>query len=229
LIPGAPDADYDIERSELPSPGSSCVLEKVTVSGSAIPFITPGASFLVGVKDKPLHLGFGRDNYVGTLMTLKQRHFVFYDSEEKRGWLVDGASAVLHLLRAYLKFCTDDDCLSSVIMYSDGDIEEARRCTAYTGAKSAFEVLTNPINQSIPLYAKQSTPSEEHTARLGKKLDTDETTLKTTSSNFTLKDRVDEICQVLLQITAYHDDVGTQAGFGFRIRSSPRHHVEGFE
>ncbi|KAK4161145.1 hypothetical protein QBC43DRAFT_218302 [Cladorrhinum sp. PSN259] len=225
----APDADYDIERSELPSPGSSCVFEKITVSGSAIPFITPGASFIVGVKDKPLHLGFGRDNYVGTLMTLRQRHVVFYDSEEKRGWLVNGVCAVLHLLRAYLKFCTEDDCISSCFMYSDGDIEEASRCAAYTGAKAAFEILTNPSNQSIPLYARQSTLSEEHTARLGKKLDADATTLKTTSSNFTLKEKVDEICHILLQITAYYDDVGTQAGFGFRIRSSPRHLVEGFE
>jgi len=206
------------------------VFEKITVSGSAIPFVNPSASFVMGVKDKPLHLGFSRDNYVGTLMTIKKRYFVFYDSEEKRGWLVDGVSAVLHLLRSYLHFCRKDDCMRNVFtMYSNGDIEEASCGTAYTGAKAAFEILTNPSNQSIPLYSKHFTPSEEHTARLGEKLETGVTTFKTTSSNFTVKDRVDEICHILLQIMAYHDDMSTASGFGFRIRSSPRHHLEGFD
>jgi hypothetical protein len=230
-ISGAPDADYGIEWTELPNPGSSCVMEKVTLSGSAIPFITPGASFLVGVKDKPLHIGFGSgDDYMGNLMTIGKRHFVFYDSEEKRAWLIDGVSAVLHLLRAYLKFYAEDDRLGDYFMYSDGDIEEARPSVAYTGAKAAYEILTNPNNQKLPLYPKSSVETEERTTKLGSKLDdVDFTTFKTRSSNFTLKERVEQICHVLLQTTAYHDDVSTQAGFGWRIKSSPRHHIEGFE
>ena len=229
-IAGAPDAEYAIEETDLPKPSSGCVLEKVTVSGSAIPFITPGASFLVGVKDKPLHLGFGSgDDYMGNLITVGKRHVVFYDTEEKRAWLVDGASAVLHLLRAYLKFYAEDDVLGRYFTYSHGDIEEARPCVAYTGAKAAYEILTNEKNQSLPLYPKKSAMSEEKTTRLGSKLDEDTITVKVTNSHFTLGERVEQICHILLQIAAYHDNTWNQTGYGFRIKSSPRHHIEGFE
>ncbi|GAB1315215.1 hypothetical protein MFIFM68171_05425 [Madurella fahalii] len=229
-VVGAPDADYGIEWTELPSPNSTHVLEKVTISGSAIPFITPGASFLVGVKDKPLHLGFGKgDDYMGNLMTIGKRYFVFYDSEERRAWLVDGASAVLHLLRACLKFYAEDDRISEYFMCSDGDIEEARPSVAHTGTKAAYDVLTNINNQNLPLYPKKSVKSEERTTKLGSKVDADVTTIKTTASNFTLRERVEQICHVLLQATAYHDDISTQSGFGWRIKSSLRHQVEGFE
>ncbi|KAK3339826.1 hypothetical protein B0T25DRAFT_466620 [Lasiosphaeria hispida] len=226
----APDAEYEIEWTELPSPNSSCVLEKVTVSGSAIPFITPGTSFLIGVKDKPLHLGFGSGNdYMGNLMTIGKRHVVFYDTNEKRAWLVDGVSAVLHLLRAYLKFYVEDDRLGSYFMYSHGDIEEARPNVAYTGAKAAYEVLTSEKNQSLPLYPKRAAVSEEKTVTLGRNLNEETTTIKLTHSNFTLAERVEQIVHILLQITAYHDHGSTQSGYGFRIKSSPCHHIEGFE
>ncbi|KAK3305182.1 uncharacterized protein B0T15DRAFT_531556 [Chaetomium strumarium] len=227
---GAPDANYDIEWTELQEPSSSYVLEKVTLSGS-VPFITPGGSFLVGVKDKPLHIGFGSgDDYLGTLMAIVKRYFVFYDSEEKRAWLVDGASAVLHLLRAYLKFYVEDRIVSSYFMYSDGDLTEAGPGVEYTGARAAFDILTNPRNQRLPLYPKGSVETEERTTRLGKALDAaDSTTFKTTSSNFTLKDRVEQICFVLLQATAYHDDMNSRDGFGLRIKSLPRHQIVGFE
>lgn len=219
---GAPDADYGIEWSGLPSPNSTHVLEKVTLSGSAIPFITPDASFIVGVKDRPLHLGFGKgDDYMGNLITIGKRRFVFYDNEERRAWLVDGVSAVLHLLRAYIKFYAEDDRVSEYFMYSEGDIEEARQNVAYTGAKAAYEVLMNIKNQNLPLYPKSSVVSEERT--------TNNVTTVKTDSKFTLRERVEQICHVLLQSTAYHDDMGTQSGFGWRIKSSPRHQIEGFE
>lgn len=227
---GAPDADYGIEWTDLPSPNSTHVLEKVTLSGSAVPFISPGASILVGVKDKPLHLGFSRDDdYMGNLITIGKRNFVFYDSEERRAWLVDGVSAVLHLLRTYLKFYAEDDRISEYFMYSDGNIEEARPSVAHTGAKAALDVLTNINNQNLPLYPKKSVESEERTTKLGSKVDVDVATIKTTASNFTLRERVEQICHVLLQTTAYHDDMSAQSGYGWRIKSSPLHQIEGFE
>jgi hypothetical protein len=228
---GACDANYDIEWTELPEPGSTHVLEKVTLSGSAGPFITAGASFLVGVKDKPLHLGFTKDNdYMGHLLAIGKRSFVFYDSEERRAWLVDGVSAVLHILRAYLKFYTEDSRVGEYFMYSEGDIEEPPPGVAHTGAKAAYAVLANPKNQNLPLYPKRCFLSEEKVTKLGAKIDVDDvTTIRTTCSSFTLADRVEQICHVLLQATAYHDDISTQSGFGWRIKASPRHQIEGFE
>lgn len=166
---------------------------------------------------------------MGNLITIGKRHVVFYDTEEKRAWLVDGVSAVLHLLRAYLKFYVEDDRLGSYFMYSHGNIEEARTGAAYTGAKAAYEILTNEKNQNLALYPKKSAMSEEKTATLGRNLEEETTTIRLTNSNFTLAERVEQICHILLQITAYHDQGSTQTGYGFRIKSSPRHHIEGFE
>ncbi|UNI19547.1 hypothetical protein JDV02_005727 [Purpureocillium takamizusanense] len=227
---GAPDADFAIEWTDLPSPNSMCALEKVTISGSAVPFITSGASIALGIKDKALHLGFGSsDDYMGNLFTIEKRHFVFYDTEERRAWLVDGVSTVLHLLRAYLRFYLEDSRVRDYFIYSDGDIEEAGPNVAYTGARAAYEVLKNDKNQRLPLYPKMSEESEERIAKLGTKHEDDVTNLKATSRNFTLKERVEQLCYVLLQITAYHDDIHTQSGFGWRIKKSPRHRIEGFE
>ncbi|KAK4184498.1 hypothetical protein QBC35DRAFT_505834 [Podospora australis] len=229
-LAGAPDADYRIQWTNLPRPHSKCVLEKVTISADAFPFIKPGAQIAVGIKDKPLHLGFGSgEDYMGNLMAICRKYFIFYDTEERRAWLVDGASAVLHLLRAYLKFSIEDDLFSEYFMYSDGDIEEAVSAVAYTGARAAFKVLANSKNQNLPLYPKTSEKQEETTATLGTMLDERVTVFKETHTHFTLKERVEQLCHVLRQMTAYHDDLNTQAGYGYRIKKSPRHRIEGFD
>ncbi|KAK1753821.1 hypothetical protein QBC47DRAFT_387182 [Echria macrotheca] len=227
---GAPDANYNIEWTGLPSPSSTHVLEKVSLSGSP-PFITPGVSFVIGVKDKPLHLGFGSDgDYMGNLITIGKRYFVLYDAEERRAWLIDGVSAVLHLLRAYLQFYKEDDRVGEYFVFDSQNIEEARSDRAYTGAKAAYDVLTNPKNQNLPLYRKQSVVSEERIAKSVEKLEVEDTaTIRTTASHFTLGERVEQICHVLLQSTAYYDDLNSKSGYGWRFRSSPKHQIEGFE
>ncbi len=153
---GTPDANYDIGWADLPNPNSTCVLEKVAISGSFAPFITLGTNIAIGLKDKPLHLGFGNgDDYTGTLFAIGNRQFVFYDTEERRAWLVDGVSVVLHLLRAYLKFFLEDRCQGRYFTYSDGDIEEAGQTMAYTGAEAALDVLLKAENQNLSLYPKR--------------------------------------------------------------------------
>lgn len=230
VLIGAPDANYSIKLGTgLSRPDSKCVLEKINISGSAIPIISPGASIAIGIKDKPLHVGFCGDDYIGLLRTIKKRHFVFYDTRDRRAYLVDGLSTVLHLLRAYLKDSLEDGIMGHDFIYCEGDIEEASPGVAYTGARAAYEVLGNDKNQRLPLYANEGEEIEERVTKLGAKLEDSVTTLKATRSHFTLKERVKQICHVLLQTTAYHDDLDTQAGFGWRIKVSPHNRVEGFE
>ncbi len=138
-------------------------------------------------------------------------------------------STVLHLLRAYLKFSLEDSRVGDYFLYSDGDIQEASPIAAYTGARAAYEVLLHPDNQRLPLYPKKSEDSEDRVSRLGQTHDLDVTTLKSTSTNVTLRERVEQLCFVLLQMTAYQDDLTAQSGFGWRIKKSPRHRIEGFE
>lgn len=81
---------------------------------------------------------------------------VFYDVKAKRGWLVDGASALLLLGRACLTSprapgldCTGPTLPSDQFVYSN--------CRT-SGSQAAKEVLLNPVNRRIALYENETTP-----------------------------------------------------------------------
>ncbi|PVH82276.1 hypothetical protein DL98DRAFT_415128 [Cadophora sp. DSE1049] len=206
---------------DLPSPYSSCAFEKVSVSAGK--FVNVGMSCAIGIKDKPVHLSFG-DDYVGMLLTISSRHFVFHDLDDRRAWLIDGASALLHLLRASIKHYQNDRRLRHIFKFDYDDFEEA--ITTHTGADAAFDVLLNAENQNLPLYPKTTETWAERTMTQGKKT---EEVYKEKTFNFCLKDRVDQICNILEQIMAHQDDVNSQSGVGFRLRSTPRRQLEGFD
>ncbi|KAI6576213.1 hypothetical protein MCOR06_011122 [Pyricularia oryzae] len=228
----SPAANYEIEYTDLPPPSSSCVFEKVTIVGSGVPFITPEATVSVGVRDKPLHLAFGSGpNYMGLLSALEFYNFVLYDAQERRAWLVDGVSTVLHLLRAYLAFVprySRGACFFNQDI--EGQIEEAcDPAMTYTGAQAAWKVLANEDNQNIALYPKQAGRSKEKITTLNAESSDTVIEIKDTKKNFTLGERVVQLCETLLQIVAYHKEHHSQSGYQFRPRKGLRNQIEGFE
>lgn len=94
--------------SGLPGPHAGCALEKVSISGGK--FVTTGVSVGIGIRDKPIHVS--RNGYVDKLQWIHKKYVVFRDEENKRGWLVNGTSALLHLLRTSLRLNTVDDSVS---------------------------------------------------------------------------------------------------------------------
>ncbi|KAI8632194.1 hypothetical protein F5Y19DRAFT_492074 [Xylariaceae sp. FL1651] len=217
---GAIDANYSIGWSGLRPPRPGLAFEKVSIAGGM--FITGGASLLIGKKDKAVHLR-SRDDYIMRLKWISKKFVVLYDVREKRAWLTDGLSAVLHLVRASLKHDTEDS-FKTLFLYDPSALKETS--WMYLGKDTAIRVLTNPENLSLPLYAKPNSTKEE--------INIDDTGAQTrilskTKSNFCLKDRIESICDVLEQIMAHQADVATQDGVGFRLRSTPRRHLEGFD
>ncbi|KUJ15384.1 uncharacterized protein LY89DRAFT_735500 [Mollisia scopiformis] len=222
-ITGAHDANYDIGWSGLSSPNQTCAFEKVSVSTGKI--VSVGVSCAIGIKDKSIRVDFG-DDYVSMLSMISKRHFVFHDldEEDRRAWLVDGASALLHLLRASLKHYQNDRHLQRIFCFDFSELEEAR--TTHTGADAAFEVLLNVDNQQLSLYSKMPESWREKTiGERGKQ----EEVLKEKTVDFCLKDRVDQICNILGQIMAHQDDVSSQSGVGFRLKTTPQRQLEGFD
>lgn len=61
-----------------------------------------GATFSIGRKDKPVSI-HNRSEYNAQLMWLEKKFVVLYDVGDRRGWLVDGLSTLLHLVRASLQ------------------------------------------------------------------------------------------------------------------------------
>lgn len=227
-LAGDPAANCNIEWTDLGHTRPGSAFDRINLSVTS-GFITVAGSFALGIKDKPLHLGFSHGGYMGNLIAMRHRFFVLYDTDDKRGWLIDGASTVLHLLRAHIKHYAKDDALTNIFLCSEDEIEGASEHLAQTGAQAAYQVLSNPKNHKLPLYANLERQTEEKTAKMGVSHDKDETTIKETLSYFTIGDCVEKICSMLLQIIAYHDDVNTHAGLGIRIKQSPLHHLEGFD
>ena len=223
---GVPNVKYsDISWSGLPGPNQSCALEKVTVSGGQ--FINVGISCTLGLKDKPIHISYDED-YYGVLKNISDRHFVFYDSDDRQAWLLDGASTVLHLLRASIKHHQDDKRLRQLLCSPDNlELGEANEAlTVGSRAEAAWEVLSNQDNINIPLRLKNTSAWDETTIRQGEKRDH---ATKEKKTYLTVGNRIEQICHILCQITAHHDDVQTQSGVGYRLRSTPRLLLEGFD
>ncbi|KAK1828992.1 hypothetical protein QBC39DRAFT_357763 [Podospora conica] len=219
---GAPDANYlSIGRSELEGPSPRYAFEKVTISAGK--FITVGSTFAFGLKDPPLYFGSG-DDYVGMLLNISDRHFVFYDCDDRRAWLVDGASGLLHLLRASIKHLQKDKRLRHLLCYDEDDFQEASETNSSSDA--AFEVLSNKNNQALPLYPKKPESWQQRTSKLGAKAE-EQHTQKTPM--YCLADLIEHLCHILGQITAHQDDIRTEAGVGFKVKISPREQLEGFD
>lgn len=61
-----------------------------------------------------------RTSYISKLKWLRQKYIVLWDEEDKRGWLVNGTSALLHLVRASLEHDRTRE-----LNYNMNDMEEA--------------------------------------------------------------------------------------------------------
>ncbi|KAK0717673.1 hypothetical protein B0T26DRAFT_645268, partial [Lasiosphaeria miniovina] len=119
-LTGSADANYKIGWSGLMQPRAGCAFEKVSIVGGM--FITAEVSCLLGKKDKPIHIR-SRDDYIMRLKWIAQKFVVLYDTQERRAWLVDGVSALLHLVRASLKH-DQGDPFSSLFLYNESLLQE---------------------------------------------------------------------------------------------------------
>jgi len=147
---------------------------------------------------------------------------VLYDLGDRRAWLVDGVSALLHLVRASLEK-DQSDHFSDLFLFKPDQLKEAD--PARVGKSAVISVLTNAINQSIPLYKKPDDDYEEVTTeedgRRGK-------VSKKKVAYLRFKDRVEQAYHLLEQIIAYQSQVDSEDGIGFRVKYTPRRQLEGF-
>ncbi|PVI02799.1 hypothetical protein DM02DRAFT_612609 [Periconia macrospinosa] len=217
---GSPSANYNILWSQLQKPYQGCVFEKITVSGGQ--FINIGASFLIGKKDKPA-FSRARSDYTEQLRWISKKHVILYDVTDRRAWMVDGVSALLHLVRASLLY-NKNDGFAEKFLFNIDDLVEASG--EGNGKRAAISVLTNVHNQSLKLHSRTEDSYEEETT---KENGLTEVVRKKKITYYLLRDRVDHICHLLEQIIAYQSQMESQDGIGLKIRPSSRRRVEGFD
>ncbi|KAK3374364.1 hypothetical protein B0T24DRAFT_577334 [Lasiosphaeria ovina] len=196
---GTREANYKINWSGLRNPQPGCAFEKVSIVGGM--FITGGVSCVLGKKDKAVNIR-GRDDYIMRLKWISKKFVVLYDVLDRRAWMVDGVSALLHLVRGSLSHDKDDH-FKSLSLYDERLLQEAPGSGA--GKAASIFVLANESNISLPLVISK------------------------THSNYTFRDRVESICDALEQMIAHQADVSTQDGVGFKIQKTIRRQLEGFD
>lgn len=177
---------------------------------------------LIGKRDKAVHI-HSRDDYVMRLKWISKKFVVFYDLRDRRAWLLDGASALLHIVRASLRH-DQRDLFKDLFLFDESSIKES--ALPFTGKQAAVQLLTNRDNTALPLYAKPTEAKEEETTTdAGARV----RVLSSTRKNYTLKDRIDGIYEILEQIMSHQADVFSQDGIGFRIKYTLRRQLEGFD
>ncbi|KAM0427797.1 hypothetical protein ACHAPT_007254 [Fusarium lateritium] len=183
---GAAAMNYDIKPSQLQRAGREFALEKVSFSVGQI--LTAGCQFAIGRKDR--HVRITRGSYKAKLAWLDQKYVTLWDVDEERGWLVNGNSALLHLLRASLEFSKTDKFNSEFLFQEDQFMESPDPFTL----DSVLHVLLDPTNQKLKLYLKEDySYRETKDLRIGRA----ETVTKTVTSWTTVKDRIEELYETL--------------------------------
>jgi hypothetical protein len=215
---GSKEANYAIDQTELKRPDSRFAFDHVSISAGKI--VTVGISATIGMKDKPVRAAKTSD-YHKQLEWTEQRFVVLYDWKDRRAWLIDGLSTLLHLVRAHL---AHRRIHSREVLFGEDDIKESG--TQHTGKAAANDVLRNRANMDLKIYEKWNRLVEE-TSKKGEAAS--ETTQKTQKTWEQLPDLVGDIYITLSMIFDIQTDVLTVDGFGAKVRTSPRRHLEGWD
>ncbi|GCB17283.1 hypothetical protein AAWM_00168 [Aspergillus awamori] len=143
---GTSEARYTVQGSRLQYPTGKSALANVSISIGHL--IRGGTPFSVGTKD--LHPR--RTCYVTKMRWISQRFLVLWDVEAKRGWLVNGASALLHLLRASLEQERRSK-FGRRLLFNPDELQEAAEPYRH---ESALDVLLSESNMKLRIYAEKN-------------------------------------------------------------------------
>ena len=184
-------------------------MEKISISGGKI--ISGGLTFAKGNKDTPIHLGRSGP-YQQKIHFARNIYVVLYDIRERRGWLVDGASALLHIARAQLS------CLN----YCDNvKISDFCHADPKGGSNAAQKVLTDPRNMRLAISEEVEVWDEITTGKL-----TEEYNTKRKIKKWCFEDLVSQTWSILEQIHDHQTKLLASSAIG--LRGTDRDKLEGF-
>jgi hypothetical protein len=208
------NASKDLKRVKgLPQPSVGCRLDRISLSGGRV--ISASASIAIGLKDLPAHLTI--KGYINKLKSIDEKYVVFWDEADKRGWLVNGTSALLHLVRASLHHSSQDK-FSSVFRWKQSNMTESA---------SAVEVLINLANRGLELYADKPTVSDEDEVKLEDDTEKESTAKKRKWDYYTFQDLVEQHYHYLDQIIDYQ--ARAEARNGVNLKANFRTRLEGWD
>lgn len=119
-------------------------IKKVYLEGGASAVF--GGMIEIGIKDKPIHMSRG-SRFTDLLAWIAEQPMVLYDPGDRRAWLVDGASALLHLVRASMERDRNNPVYRS-----------RWRFNGTLRGDTAVEILTDLDNLDIKLFVEDRRP-----------------------------------------------------------------------
>lgn len=206
-LPGSLNAQYGISKTDLPRPTSGFILERVSLSvGKGV---RGGVTFAPAARETPPHLV--RHGNISRLRWISSKYVIFWDEEVKRAWLVNGTSALLHLVMGALEHYRTDEFRESFLF----EPQHFEAPTDYSPA-SAIKVLTNLNNRILKIYPDKV------------KFDTiDLGNVDAETTFFLFDDLVDQFYHVLEQRIEYFSHLAGNNGINLKLRL--RKQMEGWD
>jgi hypothetical protein len=141
-----------ISTSELTNVPSSIVIDRIYLEGGM--YAIAGMNMRFNQKEDPIRLLEDRD-YPSLLKWIAAQPVVFFDnsSSDRRAWLVDGASALLHLVRVSLhRDEMDDESTFEWVFDASALKDDWPGCT---GRQAAIKTLKNFDNLNLKVYVEK--------------------------------------------------------------------------
>lgn len=188
---GTEDGVYDQDNEVfLEPPGQGLVLSGVAISMSKI--VGVAATITPGRQDRGIRTSSKEMLYVEVVEKMSKMHVLLYDHDDGRGWLVDGASAVLHLLRFHV---------ARYRPIRDGErfrIEQFHYADSAAGIDSARDVLSSRGMRRVVLVEEPLPDSEKQVTETIDGITTVKTVLEGgLMKRKTVEDRVRDLYEIL--------------------------------
>jgi hypothetical protein len=146
-----------VQGSKLARTPSSIVIDRLYLEGGMN--LIGGFQMRFNQTQEPAKLIKGSD-YPSLLRWMATRAIVFFDTAERRSWLVDGASALLHLVRNSLRRDQEDEDSPYEWVYDETKLKDA--WDGCTSRQAALNTLKNSDNLNLKLYLIEKVERDGH-------------------------------------------------------------------
>jgi hypothetical protein len=216
---GTADAKYnEIDWTGSNFASAGLTLEKVSITAGK--FIGAGVTFARGIKDTPIILSRAGPYEQEMDDAARKMYVVLYDMRDQRGWLLDGASALLHITCTQLS--SRPYCNSKLF-----DCQRFEYADPTKGPDAAYRVLTNQSNRELSIFEEVETWAESSvaTGQAGARESSLEE-LKKKTKRWCFQDLVRQTYHILELIQDYQSTMSISPGknLGF----TDRRRLEGF-
>lgn len=181
--------------------------------------ITGACQFSIGRQHLRVHIT--KETYQSKMQWLKQRYFIMWDEDEKRGWLTRGTSAALHLLRASFEYSANDETSIGFLFKEFQEPEEPHRFRN----SSATKLLCNPVNRELELYEHKPVKTIKRVTRPDGTVEEHREEFRTYE---TVEDQFDKLFETLDKLVSHEQDRKASA-MGVDMKPRLRSYLEGWD